>query len=103
MRGGSVTLLTVLKGLDVTKRSPSAHAKTVRAAVSHTSLTVRAPRSAVTSCRDQFLASSSVMSLVLSKRCSRSRNTTRHLLIVEEARRVSFTHASNSCHGLVLP
>ena len=58
--------------------------------------------SVITSCLDQPLASSSEMSLALSKRCSRSRNTTRHLLMVEAARRVTFTHASKSCHGLVL-
>lgn len=52
-----------LKGLLPINRSRSAHPKTVRAALIHTSLTVRAPRSVVTSCRDHSLASSSVMSL----------------------------------------
>ena len=57
---------TPLNGFDVINRSSRAHANTVRAAVSHTSLTVRALRLAVTSCRDQSRASSSVNPLCFS-------------------------------------
>jgi hypothetical protein len=101
-RLGSVTRKP-LKGLDAINRSSCAHADAVRAAVSHTSLTVRALRLAVTSCCAHSLASSSVMSSALPKRCSRSRNTQRHLLTPEAAGCLAFTHASNSCHELILP
>ncbi len=71
--------------------------------MSQTSLTVRAFRLVVTSWRDHSLVSSPVMSLALSKRCSKSRNTQRHLLTPDAAGCLAFTQASNSCQGLVLP
>src|SRR5262249_23833911 len=98
-RLGSVTL-NRLKGLEPINLSFSAHPNTVRAAASHTPLTVRAPRTVVTSWRDHALASSSVIPFALPKRRSRSRKTTRHLSTLDGARCVAFTHASNSCHGL---
>ena len=97
---GSVTF-TLSNGLAATRRSPTAHANTLRAAFSHTSFTVEGLRSGVTSFLAHSRASSSAQSitLLLVHLCCRSRNTERHRFTVAFAGCDAFTHASNSAHG----